>query len=169
MEQLAHIKHFIFDIDGVLTSGAVLVTETGEHLRTVNIKDGYALQHAIKQGFKIAIISGGKSQGMLYRFNNLGIKDVFIGQSNKEKAFNSLLSKWQVQPSQIAYVGDDMPDYPLLQKVGLSCCPADAAQDIIDICTYIVPVNGGHGVARHLLENAMKLQDCWFNEDTNNW
>jgi len=169
MEKLKQLRHFIFDIDGVLTPGSVLVTEEGQMLRTVNIKDGYALQHAIKQGFEIAIISGGKSEGMRKRFEGLGLKHIFLGQSNKVEAFETLKKTWNVTDDEIAYCGDDMPDFPLLQKVGLSTCPADAAQDIKDICELILPVDGGKGCARFILETAMKLQDCWLDKETFSW
>ena len=169
MEKLRDIKHFIFDIDGVLTNGQVQVTEEGHMLRTVNIKDGYALQHAVKCGMQVAIISGGKSTGMRLRFEGLGLQNIYLGQSNKVNAFEELKEKWGVNDTQIAYVGDDMPDLPLLKKAGLSCCPADAAADILEICELIIHVNGGMGCARFVLENAMKLQGTWHNEDTYSW
>ena len=169
MEKLKHITHFIFDIDGVLTPGTVLVTEEGHMLRTVNIKDGYALQHAIKRGFKVAIISGGTSDGMRKRFEGLGLEHIYLGQGNKVKAFEELKNIWGVESEDIAYCGDDMPDYPLLKQVGLSTCPSDAATDIKDICELIIPHKGGNGCARFLLENAMKLQDSWMSNDTFSW
>jgi len=169
LNQLKNIRTFIFDIDGVLTPGSVLVTEEGHMLRSVNIKDGYALQHAVKQGYNIGIISGGNSLGMLNRFRGLGIEQIYLGQNNKIAAFKEVCRVFNVQPYLVAYVGDDMPDYPILQQVGLSCCPADAASDIKEICHYISPVAGGQGCARHLLETAMKLHNTWWNEDSHNW
>ncbi|MBL7900919.1 MAG: HAD-IIIA family hydrolase [Bacteroidia bacterium] len=169
LEKLKNIRTFIFDIDGVLTSGNVLVTEEGHMLRTVNIKDGYALQHAVKQGYKIAIISGGNSEGMLHRFRGLGITEIYLGQKNKVHAFEKVLSDFRVSESEVAYMGDDMPDYPILRRAGLPCCPADAPDDIREICTWIAPVAGGLGCARALLEQAMKLQGTWWNADTHNW
>lgn len=166
---LKDIRTFIFDIDGVLTSGSVLVTEEGEMLRSVNIKDGYALQHAIKQGYKIAIISGGSSEGMLLRFKGLGITEIYLGQKNKLDAFHKILVDFGVSAEQVAYVGDDMPDYPVLKLAGLPCCPADAATDIREICQYISNVKGGYGVARDILEKAMKTQGTWWNNDTHSW
>lgn len=168
-DSLKSIRTFIFDVDGVLTSGSVLVTEEGHMLRSVNIKDGYALQHAVKQGYNIAIISGGNSKGMFHRFHGLGITEIYLGQKNKLEAFNKVLFDFKVAAADVAYVGDDMPDYPLLKLAGLPCCPADASDDIKAICTYVSPVSGGQGVARELLEKAMKLQETWWNSDTHDW
>ena len=169
LSRLEHIKTFIFDVDGVLTSGSVLVTEEGHMLRSVNIKDGYALQHAVKQGYNIAIISGGNSQGMLHRFKGLGVEEVYLGQKNKVAAFEKVCVDFGVTKNQVAYVGDDMPDHPVLSMAGLAVCPADAAQDIKDICHEVLSVSGGQGVARLLLETAMKIQGTWHNDDTHTW
>lgn len=168
-ELFQNIRTFIFDVDGVLTSGNVLVTEEGHMLRSVNIKDGYALQHAVKQGYNVAIISGGNSQGMLHRFQGLGITEIYLGQKSKIEAFNKVLSDFKVIAKDVAYVGDDMPDYPVLKLAGVACCPADASADIQQICTYISPVSGGLGVARDIIESTMKLHGTWWNEDTHSW
>ena len=167
--QMKEIKAFAFDIDGVLTKGDVLVNEEGQMLRSVNIKDGYALQHAVKQGYPIAIISGGKSEGMRKRFEGLGLQHIYLGQEHKEAAFADFLLKVNLQPQQVAYMGDDMPDLPLIQQVGLGCCPKDAAIDIKDIAQYISPNNGGEACVRELIERVMKIQNTWFNEDSHRW
>ena len=167
--QMKEIKAFAFDIDGVLTKGDVLVNEEGQMLRSVNIKDGYALQHAVKQGYPIAIISGGKSEGMRKRFEGLGLQHIYLGQDHKEAAFADFLSKVNLQPQQVAYMGDDMPDLPLIQQVGLGCCPKDAAIDIKDIAQYISPNNGGEAGVRELIERVMKIQNTWFNGDSHRW
>jgi 3-deoxy-D-manno-octulosonate 8-phosphate phosphatase (KDO 8-P phosphatase) len=169
LQKLKSLKTFIFDIDGVLTTGNVLVTEEGHMLRSVNIKDGFALQHAVKQGYNIAIISGGNSQGMLHRFQGLGIKEIYLGQKNKMAAFEKVCSDFGVSRHDVAYVGDDMPDYPILKMAGLPVCPADAAEDVKAICELILSVSGGQGCARLLLETAMKLQNTWHNSDTHTW
>lgn len=168
-EILQNIRTFIFDIDGVLTSGTVLVTEEGDMLRSVNIKDGYALQHAVKQGYNIAIISGGNSKGMYHRFHGLGINEIYLGQKSKTETFLKVIENFNVLPENVAYIGDDMPDYPVLKLAGLPCCPADAAADVRAICQYISPVAGGQGVAREILESAMKLHGTWWNEETHTW
>jgi len=164
-----NIKAFAFDIDGVLTQGDVLVNEEGQMLRSVNIKDGYALQHAVKQGYAIAIISGGKSEGMRKRFEGLGVAHIYLGQEHKEAAFADFLAKANLTANDVAYMGDDMPDIPLLKQVGLSCCPKDAAVDVKEICTYISPSNGGEACVRELIERTMKIQNTWFNEDSHSW
>lgn len=168
-EKLKSIKTFIFDVDGVLTSGSVLVTEEGYMLRSVNIKDGYALQHAVKQGYNIAIISGGTSNGMKLRFKGLGIDEIYLGQKNKMSAFLKVVSHFGVTAEHVAYIGDDMPDYEALKMAGMACCPNDAASDIMEICDYISPFKGGEGVARDILEKAMKLQNTWLNPDSHTW
>ena len=119
IEHFNRIKAFIFDIDGVLTNGQVLVTEEGHMLRSMNIKDGYALQHAVKQGYPIAIISGGKGSGILERLKGLGIQYIYLGQSHKIEAFEEALHAWQLSPEEVAYMGDDYPDLPVLARVGL--------------------------------------------------
>ena len=164
-----NIKAFAFDIDGVLTQGDVLVNEEGQMLRSVNIKDGYALQHAAKQGYAIAIISGGKSEGMRKRFEGLGISHIYLGQEHKEAAFADFLTKTNLTATDVVYMGDDMPDIPLLKQVGLSCCPKDAAVDVKEVCKYISPLNGGEACVRELIERTMKIQNTWFNEDSHSW
>ncbi len=168
-EKLQHIKAFVFDVDGVMTDGSVIGTEDGHFLRNFNIKDGYALQHAVKSGYPIAIISGGNSLGVVKRFRTLGIEDVYVGQQHKEAAFNEFLSKHQLEPSDILYMGDDMPDYELMQKVGVATCPNDAAVDIQNICHYISPLGGGKGCVREIMEKTMKLQGRWWSEHTHKW
>lgn len=168
-EQLNQIKAFVFDIDGVLTNGQVLVTEEGQQLRSVNIKDGYALQHAVKLGYKVAVISGGKSQGMRHRFEGLGLHDVYLGQSHKEAAYAEFKAKHGLSDAEIAYMGDDMPDIPLLQQVGLPCCPADACLDVLQIAVYISPLSGGSGCARELIEQILKVQGTWHHEESHRW
>ena len=122
-ENLKKVRAFIFDVDGVMTDGRIMATEDGFFLRTFNIKDGYAIQHAVKNKYPIAIISGGKSSGILKRFETLGVKDIYLGQSNKEEAFNQFLRKHQLEESDILYMGDDLPDYTLLKKVGFRISP----------------------------------------------
>ncbi len=169
LEKFKRIKAFVFDIDGVLTEGRVLVTEEGHMLRTVNIKDGYALQHAVKQGYPIAIISGGNSTGMKMRFEGLGINHIYLGQSHKEDAFHSFINKYELNTTDILYMGDDIPDLPLLRIAGIGACPSDAATDVRQICTYISPVEGGKGCVREVIEKVMKLQGTWWNSDSHHW
>lgn len=160
---LSEVKTFIFDVDGVLTDGKVILQLDGEQLRTSNIKDGFAIQLAVKRGYKVAIISGGKSEAVRKRFLALGVYDVYLGQSDKLSAYEELLEVYQLNPNEIAYMGDDLPDYQVMEKVGLRACPADAAPEIQALANYISPVKGGYGCGRDLIEKVMRAQDNWFN------
>ncbi len=164
INQLSQIRAFIFDVDGVLTDGLVHVTETGEQLRRFSIKDGYALQLAVKRGYPIAIISGGRSQSVVSRLQGLGIKDIYIGVETKTDAFEEFLLIHDLQPEQVMYMGDDIPDFPVMQKVGLPVCPADAAEEIKTISKYISPVKGGGGCVRDVIEKVLKVQGSWLDE-----
>lgn len=167
--KLKQIKAFVFDVDGVMTDGTVIATEDGHFLRNFNIKDGYALQHAVKAGYLMAIISGGNSLGVVKRFQQLGLKDIYVGQQHKTSAFEEFLSKHRLLPQEVLYMGDDMPDYELMQIVGIAACPQDAATDIRAICHYISPISGGKGCVRDVLEKTLKLQSKWWNGDTHTW
>ncbi len=163
------IKAFVFDVDGVMTPGQVLVTEEGYMLRSVNIKDGYAVQHAVKSGYHVAIISGGKSEGMRKRFEGLGVQHIYLGQQEKLGAFADFLKNTKLKPEDVAYMGDDLPDVPVLEKVGLACCPQDACADVLQVAQFISRVRGGEGCVRDLIERTMKLQDSWHNDETHKW
>lgn len=162
LENLDKITTFIFDVDGVLTDGSVLVKENGEQLRTFNIKDGYAIQLAIKKGFNVIIISGGFSQGVLLRMQSLGSKHVYVGIADKLKKRNDILYRLNITPNQIMVIGDDIPDYGMMKDALIAACPADACSEIKSIAHYISPINGGKGVARDVIEKALKVQGKWF-------
>ncbi len=166
---LQQAKAFIFDVDGVMTDGSVIASEDGHFLRTFNIKDGYAIQHAAQLGYPIAIISGGKSDGIIRRFEALGVKDIFTGQKHKIQAYETFLAKYSLNDIDIIYMGDDMPDIPLLERVGVSCCPSDAATDVIQICKYISPFNGGKGCVRDIIEKTLKLHQKWKVDSSFTW
>ncbi|MDP2175354.1 MAG: HAD-IIIA family hydrolase [Bacteroidota bacterium] len=168
-DKLKNIKAFVFDVDGVMTDGSVIATEDGYFLRSFNIKDGYAIQHAVKNNYHIAIISGGKSAGVIKRFEILGVTDIYVGQDHKLKAFNEFTNKYNLKNEEILYMGDDMPDYPLLQMVGFSTCPADAAIDVKKICQYVSPLDGGKGCVRDIIEKTMKIQEKWWGNETHKW
>src|SRR5690606_2608641 len=159
--QLNQIRTFIFDVDGVLTNGNVLVTENGEQLRQFNIKDGYALQLAVKKGYRIVVISGAKSLGVQKRLLGLGITDIFLGVSDKIAVFNKYKAEHHLEPSQMVYVGDDIPDLQVMRLAGLAVCPKDAVDEIKEISHYISPKNGGEGVARDIIEELLKIQGNW--------
>ncbi len=160
-EYLADINTFIFDVDGVLTDGTITVTTDGEMLRTMNIKDGFALKTAIDAGFNVCIISGGSNEGVRKRLAGLGIKDIFLGAHNKIEQLNEYLSKHNITKPQVLYMGDDIPDYPVMKLVGLPCCPQDAVPEIKSVSKYISHKNGGKGAVRDVIEQVLKVQGKW--------
>ncbi len=160
-EDLTAIRGFAFDVDGVLSCTQVPMFPNGEPMRTANIKDGYALQLAVKLGYHIAIITGGRSEAVRVRYTNLGIEDVYMGQSEKTEAYENWKQKRGLSDAQIMYMGDDMPDIPLLQRALLPVCPADAASDVKEVCRYISPYKGGECCARDVIEQVLRAQDNW--------
>ena len=167
LDKLKDISTFIFDVDGVLTNGNVLVTETGEQLRQFNIKDGYALQLAVKKGYNIIVISGAKSTGVEKRLLGLGIQHIFLGISDKIAVYHQLIKEEKLKADDFLYVGDDIPDLPIMQIAPLAVCPADAVEEIKAIAHYISPKNGGSGVARDIIEKVLKIQHKWFDAQPN--
>ena len=166
---LSAIDTFIFDVDGVMTDGTVLITPEGDMLRSMHVKDGYALHLAVRKGYRIAIISGGTSQSVKHRFDTLGIHDVFLGISNKLAVFRKYMEDNKLQQSQILYMGDDIPDWEVMREAGIAACPADAAEEIKQIATYISSTKGGHGCVRDVIEQVMKIHGTWFNDDGFHW
>ncbi|WP_179006229.1 KdsC family phosphatase [Winogradskyella forsetii] len=160
-EYLADITTFIFDVDGVLTDGTISVTTEGEMLRTMNIKDGFALKTAIDAGFNLCIISGGSNEGVRTRLAGLGIKDIFLGAHNKIEQLNSYLNQHNILKTQVLYMGDDIPDFPVMKLVGLPCCPQDAVPEIKAISKYVSHKNGGKGAVRDVIEQVLKVQGKW--------
>lgn len=161
---LKNIKCVVLDVDGVLTSGAILVNEQGEQLRTFNVKDGYAIQYAAKQGLLIFVITGGRSQGVLIRMEGLQVAEVHLGVSDKFSLLQDLASRYALQLEDIAFIGDDMPDYSCMQQVGAAIAPADAVEDIKKISHYVSSKKGGEGVVREILEKILRLQDKWHSD-----
>lgn len=164
-EQFKKVKSFVFDVDGVLTNGTVLVTDEGEQLRSFFIKDGYALQLAIKRGYPIAVITGGKSAGVKARLNGLGVQDVFLNVSHKSEVLNEWLNERGLLKTDVLFMGDDIPDLTVMQEVGLACCPSDAVEEVKTVSHYTSSFKGGEGAVRDVVEKVLKLQDRW-NEDT---
>lgn len=163
---LSKIRAIFFDVDGVLSCETITQHPNGEPMRTVNIKDGYAMQHAVKCGLLLAIISGGKTEAVAKRYHGLGITEVHLGVKVKILLYNELKEKYKLSDEEIAYVGDDIPDYEVLTKCGLPCCPSDAAPEIKDVCTYISHKEGGKGCARDILEQILKTQNLWMHNST---
>lgn len=159
---LNKIKAFAFDVDGVLSPSTIPMHISGEPLRMVNIKDGYAIQLAVKMGFPIAIITGGNTEAVRKRFEGLGVKDIFLGASAKLPIYESWLKKYQLCDEEILYMGDDIPDIEIMRRVGLAVAPRDAAVDIIEIAHYISTFDGGMGCAREVIEQVLRAQNKWM-------
>jgi len=166
MVDFSSINTFIFDVDGVFTDGSIIAYRTGEFSRNFYVKDGYAVEKALQNGYRIIIISGGVEEGVKSRLEFLGIKEVFIGIKDKISFFHAYTKDKNIEPSQILYMGDDIPDLKMLRLVGLPTCPNDAVDEIKSVCTYISPKNGGRGAVRDVIEKVMKSQNKWNFE---NW
>ncbi len=160
-EYLQDITTFIFDVDGVLTDSTLHVTNTGELLRTMNVKDGYALKFAINAGFNIAIISAGTNYGVKIRLENLGVPDVFLGANDKIETFKAYLKKNNIKSEQVLYMGDDIMDIKVMQLVGLPTCPQDAVPEVKQVAKYISHKKGGKGAVRDVIEQVLKVQGKW--------
>jgi 3-deoxy-D-manno-octulosonate 8-phosphate phosphatase (KDO 8-P phosphatase) len=161
LQLFKNITTFVFDVDGVLTDGTILVFDSGEQVRRMNIKDGYALQLAVKKGYRVAVISGAKSDGVRIRLNKLGITDVFMQEGNKKARLESFIREKNISWKEVLFMGDDVPDYSVMQAAGISCAPADAASSIRDMAKYISPFRGGEGCARDVIEKVLRLNDHW--------
>jgi 3-deoxy-D-manno-octulosonate 8-phosphate phosphatase (KDO 8-P phosphatase) len=168
-EKLLKINTFIFDYDGVLSDGKVLITTDGDALRTANVKDGYAMQLAIKKNYRIAIISGGYSESMKLRLQSLKISDIFLGVDKKIDVYNQYLATHNIKGDNVLYMGDDIPDYEIMLKTGVPTCPADAVEEIKRISTYISHQSGGNGCVRDIIEQVLKVQGKWMNDDAYHW
>ena len=160
-EIMNNITTFIFDVDGVLTDGTVHVSQTGEMLREMNIKDGFAMKAALETGYNVCIISGGSNEGVRIRLRNLGITDIHLGSPDKVATFNEYIELYNIKPEQVLYMGDDIPDYHVMQLVGLPTCPQDSSPEIKTISKYISHKDGGKGAVRDVIEQIMKVQEKW--------
>ena len=160
-EIMNDITTFIFDVDGVLTDGSVHITPTGEMLRTMNIRDGFAMKAAIESGYNVCIISGGSNEGVRTRLRNLGITDIYMATPDKVETFEEYCELYTILPESVLYMGDDIPDFHVMQLVGLSTCPQDSSPEIKGISNYISHKNGGKGAARDVIEQVMKVQGKW--------
>jgi 3-deoxy-D-manno-octulosonate 8-phosphate phosphatase (KDO 8-P phosphatase) len=161
-EIMNDITTFIFDVDGVLTDGSVFVNNDGEMLRTMNIRDGYALKAAVESGYNVCIISGGSNEGVRVRLRNLGITNIHLGTPDKVETFDQYIDLHQIKQEQILYMGDDIPDYQVMKLVALPACPQDACPEIKGISKYISHKNGGKGAVRDVIEQVMKVQGKWM-------
>lgn len=161
-EFLSQIKTFIFDVDGVLTDGSLQISTNGDLLRTMNIKDGFAMKHAMEQGFTVCVISGGFNEGVRHRLKKLGITDIYLGCPDKVEQMEEFFDIYDIKPQEVLYMGDDLPDFYAMQKVGLPCCPQDAAAEIKEISRYVSHKKGGKGCVREVIEQVMKVQGKWL-------
>ena len=158
---LTKITTFVFDVDGVLSDGKIWFPLEGDPIRNMHNKDGYALQLAIRKGYNVAIISGGSATGLTNRFNNLGIQHVYIRQKDKVECYEEYKKTTGLKDKEILFMGDDLPDHGVMQLVGLACCPADSAQEILESVHYISHKNGGEGCVRDVIEQVMRAQGTW--------
>jgi 3-deoxy-D-manno-octulosonate 8-phosphate phosphatase (KDO 8-P phosphatase) len=161
LELFKPIKTFVFDVDGVLTDGMLLVLNDGQMARKMNIRDGFALQLAIKKGYRVVVISGGHSPAVQERLRKLGVTDVFMQVEDKKTHLMQYVAQYQLRWDEILFMGDDIPDYQAIQLTGLPCCPSDAATEIKQVSKYISPLTGGNGCARDVIEKVLKLNGHW--------
>lgn len=164
-EELLKVKAFIFDVDGVLSKDVSPLDAAGEPMRTANLKDGFAIRYAIQKGFSIAIISGGRNENIRKRYENLGVEFIYLSVINKEECFIDLVNRTGIKPEEIMYMGDDLPDYQVMTKIGIPTCPSDAVTEIKSISLYISDRNGGEGCVRDVIEQVMRSQGKWINSE----
>lgn len=169
LSKLQHITTFIFDVDGVLTDGSVFISDSGEQSRAFNIKDGYALQLAVKCGYNVCAISGSRSKSAIHRLNSLGITDVYMGVNIKATKFKVYLEEKRIHATNVLYMGDDIPDISVMKLAGLPVCPADAVEEIKALSAYVSPYPGGKGSARDVIEKVLKIQGKWMSEEAYSW
>ena len=158
---LPRISTFIFDVDGVLTNGMLTIMPSGELVRHMNVKDGYAMKTALNKGFRVCIISGGTNEAVRSRLAALGIEDIYLGAHDKIKQYNEIVEKYNLSAENVLYMGDDIPDLPVMQKVGLASCPNDAVPEIQNASKYISNIKGGEGCVRDVIEQVLKVQGKW--------
>lgn len=162
---LTRIKAIIFDVDGVLSGETIPMHPTGEPMRTVNIKDGYAIQLAMKAGLRIAIMTGGRGEGVRKRYEGLGVVDIFMGCAVKIKTFEEFIAKYGLQEAEVMYMGDDIPDLQVMRRVGCPVCPADACPEVREVSLYVSNRKGGYGCGRDVVEQTLRAQGKWMSDD----
>lgn len=161
LERFKRINTFIFDVDGVLTDGTVLVLENGLQARRMHIKDGFALQMAVKMGYRVLVVSGGNSPQVADRLSKLGITEIFMAITDKRAFIEGYIAKNKLESDKVLYMADDLPDLPVMEIVGLPCCPADAVPEIREAVSYISPLPGGLACVRDVIEKTLRLNDHW--------
>lgn len=161
---LRKIKAIVFDVDGVLSAETITLHPNGEPMRTVNIKDGYAIQLAQKKGLRIAIMTGGRTESVRKRYENLGVADVCMGCAVKIETYNAFLEKYGLRDEEVMYMGDDIPDYEVMKRCGCPCCPKDASSDIKAVSLYVSGCKGGYGCGRDVIEQVLRAQGKWLSD-----
>jgi 3-deoxy-D-manno-octulosonate 8-phosphate phosphatase (KDO 8-P phosphatase) len=160
-QKLNRISTIMFDVDGVLTDGKVLVMESGEMVRNIFSKDGYAFNQAVAKGYRIAIISGGNNLAVRNALSRNGVTDFFVRQHDKLACYQDYTSLHALSDEEVLFMGDDLPDYEIMKRVGIAACPNDAVAEIREICQYVSPHKGGEGCVRDIIEQVMKCQGKW--------
>jgi 3-deoxy-D-manno-octulosonate 8-phosphate phosphatase (KDO 8-P phosphatase) len=168
-EDLLKVKAFVFDIDGVLSQQTISINIFGVPSRTVNLRDGYAIQLAVKKGYHVGVISGCKSKEYQKRLSLLGVKDIFLNSKSKLEHFNTFLNKYNLNKSEVLYMGDDIPDYEVMKEAGVPVCPADADSEIREISSYVSDKKGGEGCVRDVIEQVLRLNNNWMDSDAFTW
>lgn len=168
-EELGNVKAFVFDIDGVLSTQTIALSLWGVPLRSVNLRDGYALQLAVRKGYHVGVISGANSKEYVKRLKSLGINDICLNSRTKKASMEELAKKWNIDLKDVLYMGDDIPDYEVMKIVGLPACPADADSEIKQISVYISAKRGGEGCVRDVIEQAMRLHNKWMDHEAFSW
>lgn len=168
-EELSQVKAFIFDVDGVLSDAKIYLHPGNELMRSMNIKDGYAIQYAIRKGYPVSIITGGNSGAVEERFRNLGVSDIYLKSRDKTEDLKDFLSRYDLGSENILYMGDDLPDYLVMKEVGFPACPSDAVEEIKSISMYISDKSGGEGCVRDVIEQVLRLHGKWMEPDAFTW
>ena len=160
-ELLENVTTFVFDVDGVFTDSTIMITTEGELLRTMNVRDGYAVKTALNQGYRVCIISGGSNEGVRQRLQGLGVTDIYLGAAFKEESLREYLLDYEIKAEEILYMGDDIPDIPAMQMSGMVVCPQDAVPEVKRISHYISHLNGGEGCVRDIIQQVLKVRGHW--------
>lgn len=168
-EIFKEITTVVLDVDGVLTNGDIILMPGMQPVRKMNAKDGYAMQLAVRNGIRMAIITGGRSPEVKERLNGLGITDVYLGASSKMESYEDLKMCYDLKDEEILYMGDDLPDYDIMKIVGLAAAPQDAAPEIKSVADYVSPIDGGRGCVRDVLEQLLKIQGKWARHEDRTW
>ncbi|MCP9237251.1 HAD family hydrolase [Lewinella sp. JB7] len=165
LERFADITTFIFDVDGVLTNSQLIILEDGGLLRQMNVRDGYAIKRALEKGYRVCVITGGKSQGVVSRLQGLGVVDIYYGVQDKVEAYREFMDLYDLDDEHVLFMGDDVPDYEVMRLVGFPTCPQDACPEILSIAKYVSSRCGGAGAVRDVIERTLRLHGKWLPDD----